>query len=113
MFACFSLMGVGGMAIAGYTAPRMSPEMGCAHFSSFISLRRAPHARHSEVMLALHGSSADAQREKAVMRVCRSEIKEEGRNGPGDIRGGRPASPPSTQHVSREESKRRQAKWAK
>ena len=112
MFACFSLMGVGGMAIAGYTAPRMSPEMGCAHFSSFISLRRAPHARHSEETGARDGR-LPMRSEKAVMRVCRSEIKEEGRNGPGDIRGGRPASPPSTQHISREASNRRQAKWAK
>lgn len=52
--------------------------------------------------------------EKVVMRVCRSEIKEEGRNGPGDIRGGRPASPPSTTNVSQDNAQnRRQAKWAK
>jgi hypothetical protein len=52
----------------------MSPEMGCAHFSSFISLCRTPHAHHSEEAVAFDDSSADAQREKAVMGVCRSEI---------------------------------------
>jgi hypothetical protein len=90
----------------------MSPEMGCAHFSSFVSLRRAPHTRHSGEVDARDGR-VPMRSEKAVMGGCRSEIKEEGRNGPGDIRGGRPASPPSTTNISREESNRRQAKWAK
>jgi hypothetical protein len=40
-------------------------------------------------MLTLNGSSADAKREKAVMGVCRSEVKEEGfaQQNPGDMSG--------------------------
>jgi hypothetical protein len=43
----------------------MSPETGCARFSSFTSLHRVPRSSPARSMLALNGSSADAQREKA------------------------------------------------
>ena len=65
----------------------MSPETGFARFSSFTSLRRVPRLADPKTMLALPGSSADAQREKARWVVCRSEVKEEGcaQRRPGDV----------------------------
>lgn len=59
--------------------------------------------------------------EKAVMGVCRSEVKEEGfaQQNPGDMSGGTHPSPPSQNKRQPRNSthttatNRRQAKWAK
>ena len=58
--------------------------------------------------------------EKAVMGVCRSEVKEEGfaQQNPGDMSGGTHLSPPSLsrrqpKNTSQQATNRRQAKWAK
>jgi hypothetical protein len=71
-------------------------------------------------MLTLNGSSADAKREKAVMGVCRSEVKEEGfaQQNPGDMSGGMHPSPPSQnkrqpRNISQQTKQRRKTKWAK
>jgi hypothetical protein len=107
---------LGGLGGPGYPVPLMSPETGFARFSSFTSLHRVPRSSKREVMLALNGSSADAQREKARWVVCRSEVKEEGcaQRRPGDMSVGTPPTSPSTKHVSQDNAQnRRQAKWAK
>lgn len=114
-------MHLGGLGGPGYPVPLMSPETGFARFSSFTSLHRVPRSSKPEVLSALNGSGADAQREKAVMGVCRSEVKEEGcaQRRPGDMSGGTHPSPPSqnkrqpSNGTHTTETNRRQAKWAK
>ena len=58
--------------------------------------------------------------EKAVMGVCRSEVKEEGfaQQNPGDMSGGTHPSPPSQnkrqpRNTSQQATNRRQDRWAK
>jgi hypothetical protein len=101
----------------GYPAPLMSPETGCARFSSFTSLRRVPTTRHPEAMLALNGSSADAQREGGdgcVPQRSKGGGLRAAQTG-GHERRYTPSPPSTTTRQPRNDSKatRRQAKWAK
>lgn len=113
VLAAVSLSYLGGIGDPGYPAPLMSPETGCARFSSFTSLRRVPGLADPEVMLE-RTVSVPMRSEKAVMGVCRSEVKEEGfaQQNPGDMSGGTPPSPPSNHNIQPINS-RRQQPWAK
>ncbi|GLS16432.1 hypothetical protein GCM10007935_38720 [Hydrogenophaga electricum] len=115
-----SLFYLGGLGGPGYPVPLMSPETGFARFSSFTSLHRVPRSSEPEAMLARTGGEP-MRSEKAVMGVCRSEVKEEGfvQQNPGDMSGGTHPSPPSqnkrqpSNGTNTTATNRRQAKWAK